>query len=133
MREITKQMIDYYKIKELGIDFMGYKLQNKDIYTFHHMICPKRDCKKRFIPNEGYVWWNGAILCGKSSHPYIHLIETIDLDMYKEINMAMSYMNFMGELDKEHLLKIRDVLEQFEKEHSGNRKIKEIYTRRNKI
>ena len=132
MREITKQMIDYYKIRELNCDFMGYELQRKDKYTFHHLLAHKNECESRHIPNDGYVWWNGSILCGKSSHPYVHLIEDYDKDMYKKLTFYMQNMNFYGKLDKENLMKIRDVLEQFEKEHSGNRKIKELYTKRKK-
>ena len=38
MRQVIKLMINEFAIKEKGIDFMGYVLQEKDIYTFHHSI-----------------------------------------------------------------------------------------------
>ena len=42
MKEITKSMIKEFKLRELEFDFMGYKLQKGDIYTFHHLIVPNR-------------------------------------------------------------------------------------------
>ena len=36
MREITRQMIEYYKIMKLGYDFMGYPAQKKNTLSFHH-------------------------------------------------------------------------------------------------
>ena len=35
MREITKEMIDEFRIRELGKDFMGYQKQGSDLLTFH--------------------------------------------------------------------------------------------------
>jgi len=31
MKDVTKLMINEFKIKELGYDFMGYELQKSDI------------------------------------------------------------------------------------------------------
>ena len=114
MKEVTKLMIREFKIKELGYDFMGYSLQKGDIYTFHHLIIPARYGGK----NEK---WNGAILCGKSSHPYLHLIEAKDYDMFCYITSEMIDMNLKGYLDIENIKRINDVLCQFEKEHSEER------------
>lgn len=132
MKEVTKLMINEFAIKERGIDFMGYELQEKDIYTFHHLIIPKR-------AGGPYERWNGAILCGKSSHPYLHSIEDTDLDMFCYLTSEMIDINFKGYLDLNNLRRIHDLLKQFEKEHCGdyNRHgkplIKEIYTRRPKL
>ena len=38
MKEVTKLMINEFKIKQLGYDFMGYTLQKNDIYTFSRRI-----------------------------------------------------------------------------------------------
>ena len=135
MREITKKMIEYYKIMKLGYDFMGYPAKDKKTLSFHHLIVPRRNCKAKGL-GEGYIWWNGAILNQSTSHDYLHLIEAKDYDMFLAITSEMIDENIKGYLDRENLLRIRDVLEQFEKEHcsdrgkKGNLLIKDTYLRR---
>lgn len=135
MREITKEMIGYYKIMKVKIDFMGYEVNKKNNLSFHHLIVPRRECKSRGL-GEGYLWWNGAILNQSTSHDYLHLIEAKDYDMFLAITSEMIDENMKGYLDRNNLLKIRDILEQFEKEHcsdrdkKGNLLIKENYLRR---
>lgn len=132
MREVTKLMINEFKIQQLGYDFMGYSLQKDDIYTFHHLIVP--NCK-----NGPYERWNGAILCGKSSHPYLHTIEKIDYDRFATITSEMIDMNLKGYLDTDNIRYIDDVLTSFEREYSNARTrkgkvlIKEAYLRRVKL
>ena len=135
MREITKEMIEYYKIMKLQIDFMGYDVSKKNTLSFHHLIVPHRECKQKGL-GEGYLWWNGAILNQSTSHEYLHLIEAKDYDMFLDITSKMIDQNFKGYLDRKNLLRIRDILERFEKEHcsdrgkKGNLLIKEQYLRR---
>ena len=135
MRAITKQMIKHYKIMKLKIDFMGYEVSKINTLSFHHLIVPHRNCKT-FGLGEGYVWWNGAILNQSTSHDYLHLIEVKDYDMFLAITSEMIDENVKGYLDKENLLRIRDILEQFEREHcsdrgrKGNLLIKDSYLRR---
>lgn len=129
MKEVTKYMIKEYGVKRLGIDFMGYKLQRGDIYTFHHLIIPNRQ-------GGPYAVWNGAILCGKSSHPYLHLIEAKDYDMFCAISSEMIDMNIKGHIDLENIRYIDDCLTSFEREHCSDRSrkgkilLKEEYTNR---
>ena len=129
MKEVTKLMINEFHIDRLNYDFMGYSLQKNDIHTFHHLIVPKRH-------GGPYARWNGAILCGKTSHPYLHTIEGIDLDMFDYLTSKMVDMNVKGYLDIQNLRNISDLLKQFEREHCGDRTkkgkvlIKEGYTRR---
>lgn len=131
MKEITKLMINEFKIKELGYDFMGYSLQKGDIYTFHHLIIPNRHGGR-------YERWNGAILCS-TPHQYLHVIEAKDYDLFCYLTSEMIDMNIKGYLDIENLRNINNLLKQFEAEHSGEttRKgkllIKEEYTRRMKL
>ena len=82
MREVTKLMINEFKIKKLGYDFMGYSLQKGDIYTFHHLIVPNRN-------GGAYARWNGAILFS-TPHEYLHTIEAKDYDMYLYINNLLT-------------------------------------------
>lgn len=132
MKQITKLMINEFKIKELGLDFMGYELQKGDIYTYHHLIIPNREGGP-FSRN------NGAILCGKSSHPYLHLIESKDYDMFCFITSEMIDENVRGCLDIQNIRNIHAVLDRFEREHCSDRGkkgrylIKEQYIRRRKI
>ena len=81
MKEITKQIIKDFKIMKLGYDFMGYKVDRKESLSFHHLIIPYRECKS-FGLGEGYLYWNGAILRQNTSHDYLHLIESKDLNCF---------------------------------------------------
>ena len=128
MKEITKLMIDEFKIKQLGYDFMGYNPQKGDIYTFHHLIIPNR--------NGGpYARWNGAILFS-TPHQYLHVIEAKDYDMFCYLTSEMIDMNIKGYLDMHNIRNIDNVLCQFEREHCSDRTkkgkilIKKEYTRR---
>ena len=129
MKQVVKDMIRIYRIKELNMDFMGFSLEKGDIYTYHHNTIARRNGGLETIRN-------GAILCGKSSHPCLHLIEAKDYDMFLAITSEMIDQNFKGYLDRENLLRIRDILEQFEREHcsdrgkKGNLLIKDSYLRR---
>mgnify|MGYP006939898209 CR=1 FL=1 len=132
MKKVTKLMINEFKIKELGYDFMSYSLKKGDIYTFHHLIIPNRK-------NGPYARWNGAILCGKSSHPYLHIIEAYDYDRFTDITSEMIDMNIKGYLDINNLRYINDILCSFEREYANNRTkkgkilIREEYTKRVKL
>ena len=117
MKEITKIMINDFKIMKLGMDFMGYKVTRKEQLSFHHLIIAHKDCKTLHIPSEGYVYWNGAILCGKTIHPYLHLIENIDPDIFYELTSEMIDENIKGRLDVDNLKRIHDLLLYFEREH----------------
>ena len=129
MKEVTKLMIRDFNIKELGYDFMGYRLQKGDIYTFHHLIVPARYGGK--IERS-----NGAILCGKSSHPYLHLIESKDYELFMAITYEMVKENQQGYIGQDNIHFIHDCLKYFEREYVGKRNkkgkllIKEEYRRR---
>lgn len=129
MKEVTRLMINEFQINKLGYDFMGYKLQKGDIYTFHHLIVPNRQ-------GGPYARWNGAILCGKTAHPYLHAIESKDYDMFCYLTSEMIDINTQGYISTYNLRNIDSLLCQFEREHSGDRTskgkllIKEEYTKR---
>lgn len=135
MREITKLMIKKYDLKKLGYDFLGYPFKKTSELSFHHLIVAHRYCKERGL-GEGYLWWNGAILKQSTSHEYLHIIESKDLDRFNAITSELIDENIKGYLDQENLLAINDILNGFEREYSGTRTkkgyplIKEEYTRR---
>lgn len=132
MREITKEMIDYYKIMKLGYDFLGYPVYQKNKLSFHHLVIARRYCKEAGL-GEGYLWWNGAILNQSTSHEYLHLIEAKDFDIFSAITSEMIDENVKGYLDIKNLRHILDVFHCFEREHcsdrgkKGNYLIKEEY------
>ena len=53
MKEITKIMINDFKIMKFGMDFMGYKVTRKEQLSFHHLIIAHKDCKTLHVPSEG--------------------------------------------------------------------------------
>ena len=104
MKAITRDMIHIYNIQKLGYDFMGYTFQKTNELSFHHLVIPKRDCKKQGL-GEGYLWWNGAILNQCSSHDYLHLIERLDREIFLLITNVMIEENKNMKLDIESLKK----------------------------
>lgn len=129
MKQVTKLLINKYHINELGYDFLGYSLQKGDIYTFHHLVIPARK-------GGQYTEWNGAILCGKTSHPYLHVIEHYDEKLFYFITSEMLDMKAKGFLDYENLNNINAMLLNFENRFGdthtkkGHKIIKPEYKRR---
>lgn len=117
MKEITKIMINDFKIMKFGMDFMGYKVTRKEQLSFHHLIIAHKDCKTLHAPSEGYVYWNGAMLRQNTSHDYAHLIQKIDPEIFYLITSEMIDENIKGRLDIDNLKRIHDLLLYFEREH----------------
>lgn len=138
MKEITKIMINEFKIMKLRYDFMGYSVDKKNSLSFHHLIIQRRNCKEYGI-GEGYLFWNGSILRQDTSHDYLHLIENKDYEIFLAITSEMIDENIKGYLDIENLRKINELLKTFEREHCSDRSkkgkllIKDSYTRRVKL
>lgn len=126
MLHITRVMITVFNITDT--DFMGYSV-NKDTANYHHLIIPRRNGGVKLI-------CNGAILNKDTSHPYLHIIESKDYDMFFQITRLMMEENKLGRIDMNCLIKINDVLNCFEREHAGETNflqeelIKEEYTKR---
>lgn len=116
MKEITKIMVNDFKIMKLGMDFMGYHVNRKQDLSYHHLIIPRRHCKEAGL-GEGYLYWNGAILRQNTSHDYLHLIENIDPEIFYELTSEMIDENIKGRLDIDNLKRIHDLLLYFEREH----------------
>lgn len=125
MKHITQLMVNEFKIKEVGCDFMGYKLQKADSLTFHHLIIPRR--------NGGRITRQNGAIIQRMPHDYLHLIERIDYDTFCYLTSEMIDMNIKGYLDPENLAQIDLLLQQFEAEHKhdttkkGKRLIKREY------
>lgn len=135
MKSVTEEMIRQYKIMKLGYDFMGYEVSQKKYLSFHHLIIPRRNCTRLGL-GDGYYKWNGAILVQETSHEYLHIIENKDYDMFLAITSEMIDENIKERIDRDNLLRIRNILIQFEREHCSDRNkkgkslIKEEYVRK---
>lgn len=114
MKMVTNLMVNEFKLKELGMDMMGYKVVRDNDYSFHHLIVPKRDCGRKHIAHNGYVRWNGAILNGKTAHPYLHVIEQYKRAYFEDITHQLINMNQKGYIDVEDLKIIHSLLHEFE-------------------
>lgn len=125
-RCVKELMIDKYKLKQMGCDFMGYTLCKNDILTYHHLIVPKR-LGGLTTPS------NGAII-QRTPHDYLHLLERIDYNLFLFITNEMIDMNIKGYLDLYNLGNIHEALCEFEHEHAlestsdGKILIKKKYT-----
>lgn len=124
MKEITNLMIYEYNIDKLGYDFMGYILQKKENYTYHHLIIPRRHGGEESM-------FNGAVLT-ETAHNYLHTIERYDLDIYGLITSEIIDEKIKG-INEENLLEIDKLLMEFEKDYihsltkKGNLLIKNEY------
>lgn len=116
MKEITKIMVNDFKIMKLGYDFLGYKVNRKQDLSYHHLIIPRRHCKDAGL-GEGYLYWNGAILRQNTSHDYLHIIENIDPEIFCLITSEMIDENIKRKIDIDNLKRIKDLLIYFEREH----------------
>ena len=123
---ITNVMFTEFNITDM--DFMGYAL-SRDRANYHHLIIPRRNGGAKTVNN-------GAILNKDTSHPYLHVIEYIDYDIFYRITREMIDENKSRRIKPENIAKIDDLLRVFEREHSsesncnGEQLIKEEYTKR---
>lgn len=138
MKAVTIQMVNEFKIKELGMDFMAYRVTDKSPISFHHTIISHKKCLQDGL-GHGYWKWNGSILVQDTSHDYLHRIQKVDPDAFYAISSELVDMNIKGYLDVENLRYINDILCSFEREHCGDRTkkgkmlIKEKYVQRIKV
>lgn len=138
MKQVTNLLINDFKIKELGYDFLGFSIRKNDVLSFHHLILSKEYCKKAKLGN-GYWYWNGVILCQETSHSYLHLIQKYDDKLFKYLTSEMIDMKNKGYLDTYNLKNIQDILDYFEylhiqdKTEKGHCLIKKEYLNRNRF
>ena len=138
MKQVSKLLINDFKIKELGYDFLGFSLQKGSILSFHHLILSKEYCKKAHL-GKGYWYWNGVILVQDTAHEYLHLIQRYDDELFRYLTSEMVDMKFKGYLDIKNLIAIGQILDYFEYQHiedktdKGHYFIKEKYLDRKRI
>ena len=98
MRAITNLMINDFKLKKLGYDFMGFSFKRKEQLSFHHLIVARKDCKELHIPSEGYLYWKSAILRQETSHEYLHILEKYDPERFYWITSELIDENIKRKL-----------------------------------
>ena len=128
MKSITKQMIKNWNMTDT--DWMGYTLEDKEYFSYHHLIIPKRYGGE--MTEE-----NGAILISQASHPYLHVIEQKERVLFNEITWILIEINRQNSMPtKEQLIRISQILKYFENKYKdaetfkGEPLIKERYLRR---
>ena len=110
MSQLIKEMKDIYRIRHY--DFMGYTFRNINDLSFHHIIKKCDGGPKTFE--------NGALLVKDTSHPYLHIVEERDYDMYIQINKILKDINNqLKPPTREQLIEIRRILLAFEEIHLG--------------
>lgn len=111
MRKITREMLKIYKPLS-GLDWMNYRIYRDEDLTFHHII-KKNDGGKNRIDN-------GALLL-PAPHQYLHLIESIDKDVYRMLNDIFKMINRQGyEPTIGERLVIENLLCNFEDKHKND-------------
>ena len=110
MSKVKDLMINTYCVN--GIDFMGYKLQKGENFTYHHIV--KRE------HGGGKNLKNGAILT-KQAHKYLHIVEYKEHDIYIAINSLFKIINRSKKPPtKEMYMLINELLEMFEEKHMND-------------
>lgn len=82
----AKEMIKFY-YPYSGLDWLNYEIKDMENFsdiTYHH-IKPKREHSKHDINN-------GALLVERS-HQYLHLIESIELATFEDLNKLLKEIN----------------------------------------
>lgn len=115
MKNIICNMLKIY-VPSSGLDWMNYKLVREDL-SFHHIV-KKSDGGKKDISN-------GALLQSTNSHPYLHLIECLDIDTYIQINEVLKEINMQrSEPTLMQRYRIEEILLEFENKHRWDKNSK---------
>ena len=107
MKEIVNLMINEYNMKDYGLDFMGYTINNPKKLTYHHLITQKQHGGEETVEN-------GVILL-RNSHSYLHLIEKYDYEIFEKITQELIEENVNKKIDLKNIYKIHRYLLEFEK------------------
>ena len=118
MTKLKTKLYDKFNLAELGVDFMGYEYQTKKDFTYHHILPKKYGGKTSFE--------NGALLI-RTSHSYIHTIESYDFKLFMELSQELKREHQQGEITPQQLEIIAQMLEFFEN------KFKDSYTKNGQL
>lgn len=119
MKEVTRNLIEDFNIKQLGFDFMGYPPQKPpyvrrpDLLTYHHLLVPRR--------NGGEDTYENGVILYTTPHRYLHLIEALDPDSFSYLTSEMFDMKIKQRLDTVNLHYIDLILREFEDKYATYR------------
>ena len=116
MKQVTEELIRDFKIMELGYDMMGYKVEKETQLSFHHLLIARRYSRAMGI-GDGYLYWNGSILRQNTAHNYLHIIERLEPELFYLISSEILDEKIKGKIDRENLIRIREILLYFENKH----------------
>ena len=106
MSKLRERIYKDFKIEQLGYDFMGYTFDSKKELSTHHIL-PRH--------SGGQTKKNNLCALNRfTSHNYIHLIEDTDYKVFLELSKYLLEEVKKGEIGREQLLRITDVLQFFE-------------------
>ncbi len=123
---VTRELITIYK--PLDLDWLNFKITRENPITYHHIDKREFGGKKTID--------NGALLT-RTSHQYLHLIESKEDKLYYAINQLLKLINKQKTPPTQEQRQIMDfLLDEFYKEHyndknaKGKPLIKEKYLKR---
>lgn len=119
MKEPIINKINEFNMDYLGYDMMGYTFDKRKDLSFHHLLIPRKVCKQVHL-GSGCFYLNSAILVKDTSHAYLHIIESINPDMFYDITSELLDENIARRIQIKNLKRIREILLAFEREHSGD-------------
>ena len=109
--EILDLVVTQLGINILGYDMMGYVIVEGDQLSFHHIVT---------ISSGGEdTPANCAPLSMNVSHPYIHVVERYDSQLFDDLSYELMRMKERGYIDTEGLLAIDQMLTYFESRFDG--------------
>ena len=123
---VTRELITIYK--PLDLDWLNFKITRENPITYHHIDKREFGGKKTID--------NGALLT-RTSHQYLHLIESKEDKLYYAINQLLKLINKQKTPPSQEQRQIMDfLLDEFYKEHyndtnaKGKPLIKDKYLKR---
>ena len=106
MSKLRERIYKDFKMEQLGYDFLGYTFESKRELSTHHIL-PRH--------SGGQTKKNNLCALNRfTSHNYIHLIEDTDYKVFLELSKYLLEEVKKGEIGREQLLRIADVLQFFE-------------------
>lgn len=129
MKDVTKLIVNKYRIKKIGYDFMGYTFVSPTDLSYHHLLIEREKGGEESVEN-------GSVLVRKTAHDYVHIIEQFDKEIFYRIRNEIIEEKEKGFIDIENIKRINDLLLLFEEKHSedtfksGSLIIRDIYKER---
>ncbi len=109
--EILNLVVNQLALKRLGYDMMGYIILEGDQLSFHHIIPTSSGG-----PDTAA---NCSPLSMNISHPYIHVVERYDIQLFRDISYELMRIKERGYVDIDGLLAIDQMLTYFEGRFDG--------------